>query len=107
MFLTKTEKHLKLITRIAERDTKITTEISFSLDHFPLDWGDFELLKSIGWITLDRQPENWTFKFTNEGASYFHVSKVKAQQFLLKSVLAPVLVAFFTTIITLFLKGSL
>ncbi|EAC8001193.1 hypothetical protein QLI93_001572 [Listeria monocytogenes] len=108
MFLTKQEKNLKLLHMVMQRDTQLNSKIGFSQSSLPLDWGDLEMLSSLGFITMDTSTKPyWTIFLTDEGVSYFENSKIKTKDFILKSFLAPIIVSAITTLITLWLTGSL
>lgn len=54
---------------------------------------------------IDRDCE-WNYYLTTQGRIYFKTETINSFEIVIKSIICPIVVAFFTTLITLWLKGS-
>ena len=65
---------------------------------------DLMYLKSLELIDYDY---SWNYLLTSKGRIYFKLELLYYFETITKSILCPIIVALFTTLITLWLKGSL
>lgn len=77
------------------------------LKHFPNDlvtYDDLEYLRDIGLIEIGSYQK---VALTSKGRSYFKSRQLYWIEAIITSIFCPIVVAFFTTLITLWLKDSL
>lgn len=64
---------------------------------------DLTYLHALGLIDHDY---DWNYNLTAKGRIYFKIETITSFEIVIKSILCPIIVAFITTLITLWLKGS-
>lgn len=65
---------------------------------------DLTYLRNLGLIDHDY---HWRYYLTSKGRTYFKQETENSFEVIIKSIICPIIVAFITTLITLWLKGSL
>lgn len=97
------------IFKVIFKKYKVNSAISFNtlIKIFPNQIELEDDLKYLETLNLIEHDYHWQYHLTSEGRIYFRAETMHSFETIMKSIICPVIVAFLTTLITLWLKGSL
>ena len=103
------EKWLKIVTKdIEEWKTALVTDYEPAFIFMSLDYDQLNFLRAKGFITY-KYDQDWheiaSISLTDLGETYFIDKKIERRKWLIRSVITPIIISVFTTLITYWLIG--